>query len=91
MTSKIEELPASSCNFCGKGKGDVYKIVVANSVGICDECVALCNKVLTDEKSKSGLKQLKPKKLAFQAACNKNLTHGGVKMRSWTWRIHFGG
>lgn len=61
MTSKIEELPASSCNFCGKGKGDVYKIVVANSVGICDECVALCNKVLTDEKSKSGLKQLKPK------------------------------
>jgi len=59
MTSKIEELPASSCNFCGKGKGDVYKIVVANSVGICDECIALCNKVLTDEKSKSGLKQLK--------------------------------
>ena len=63
MTSKIEELPASSCNFCGKGKGDVYKIVVANSVGICDECVALCNKVLTDEKSKSGLKQLNQKQL----------------------------
>jgi len=61
MTTKIEQLPASSCNFCGKGKGDVYKIVVANSVGICDECISLCNKVLNDEKSKAGVRQLKPK------------------------------
>ena len=53
MTTNIEQLPASSCNFCGKGKGEVYKIVVANEVGICDECIALCNKVISDEKSKS--------------------------------------
>jgi ATP-dependent Clp protease ATP-binding subunit ClpX len=60
MTTKIEQLPTSVCNFCGKGKGEVYKIVVANDVGICDECITLCNKVLTDEKSKQGAKDLKP-------------------------------
>jgi ATP-dependent Clp protease ATP-binding subunit ClpX len=60
--TKIEELPqVHRCNFCGKEKGQVYKIIIADDVGICDECIALCNKVLNDEKSKAGLKQLKPK------------------------------
>jgi ATP-dependent Clp protease ATP-binding subunit ClpX len=63
MTEKIEEVPhiVNSCNFCGKEKSQVYKIIVADDVGICDECIALCNKVLNDEKSKSGTKNLKPK------------------------------
>lgn len=63
MTEKVEQIlnKVNKCNFCGKEKNQVYKIIVAEDVGICDECIALCNKVLNDEKSKSGAQNLKPK------------------------------
>ena len=58
----IEEMRlVSQCNFCGKTKDQVYKIIVAERVGICDECIDLCNKVLTDEKAKQGALNLKPR------------------------------
>jgi len=61
-TTSIEKMRlVSRCNFCGKTKDQVYKIIVAESVGICDECIELCNKVLTAEKAKQGVQNLKPK------------------------------
>ena len=51
----------NQCNFCGKTKDQVYKIIVAEGVGICDECIDLCSKVLTDEKAKQWSKDLEPK------------------------------
>jgi ATP-dependent Clp protease ATP-binding subunit ClpX len=39
-----------SCAFCGKGVGQVDKIVTGpSSVHICNECVSLCNEVLEEE------------------------------------------
>ena len=42
-----------SCDFCGKTKDEVEKLIVGNGVGICNECVDLCNNILTDEKVKA--------------------------------------
>ena len=55
------EINIDHCNFCGKHKKDVFKIVIANSVGICDECISLCNKVLEDQKAKQSKISLRPK------------------------------
>jgi ATP-dependent Clp protease ATP-binding subunit ClpX len=41
-----------SCSFCGKSKGDVEKLIVGGDVAICNECVDLCDSILTDEKVK---------------------------------------
>jgi ATP-dependent Clp protease ATP-binding subunit ClpX len=39
------------CNFCSKDKKDVVKLIVANNVGICDECIELCGSILNKEKN----------------------------------------
>lgn len=41
-----------SCDFCGKGKDEVEKLIVGDNIGICNECVDLCVKILVDEKVK---------------------------------------
>ena len=37
------------CSFCGKTQDDVRKLVAGPSVYICDECVELCNDILSEE------------------------------------------
>ena len=54
MTSEQIE----TCSFCGKHKDDVRKLIVGNSVAICDGCVNLCDGLLGDEVD-SELKELK--------------------------------
>ena len=45
------------CSFCGKSQEDVRKLVAGPGVYICDECVELCNDILTEELDDSmGLK-----------------------------------
>ena len=41
-----------SCDFCGKSKDDVEKMVVGQNGSICNECVSLCDKILRDQKGK---------------------------------------
>jgi len=36
------------CSFCGKPKDQVRRLVAGPGVYICDQCVALCNEVLTE-------------------------------------------
>ncbi len=43
------------CSFCGKTQDDVKKLVAGPGVYICDECVDLCNDILTEELSDKGL------------------------------------
>jgi ATP-dependent Clp protease ATP-binding subunit ClpX len=43
----IEQM--DTCNFCGKHKDTVAKLIVGNSVAICNECVDLCQTLLVDE------------------------------------------
>lgn len=37
------------CNFCGRSRSEVTKLVVANDAGICDECIDLCSTMLYKE------------------------------------------
>ena len=38
-----------SCSFCGKSQREVRKLIAGPSVYICDECVELCNDIITEE------------------------------------------
>jgi ATP-dependent Clp protease ATP-binding subunit ClpX len=38
-----------TCSFCGKHKDAVTKLIVGDTVAICNECVELCDSLLTDE------------------------------------------
>lgn len=38
------------CNFCGKGRAEVEKLIVANDAGICNECIDLCSGILDKER-----------------------------------------
>jgi ATP-dependent Clp protease ATP-binding subunit ClpX len=40
-----------NCSFCAKHKDDVKKLIVGNGVAICNECVDLCQSLLTDEET----------------------------------------
>ncbi len=38
-----------SCSFCRKSQREVRKLIAGPSVYICDECVELCNDIITEE------------------------------------------
>ena len=40
------------CDFCGKSKEDVEKLIVGENAAICNDCVDLCVDILKDEKIK---------------------------------------
>lgn len=44
--------PNHSCDFCGKSKEEVEKLIVGESSAICSDCVELCNNILNDDKVK---------------------------------------
>ena len=37
------------CSFCGKSQHEVKKFIAGPSTFICDECIDLCNDIITDE------------------------------------------
>jgi len=37
------------CSFCGKSQHEVKKLIAGPSVYVCNECVALCNDIITEE------------------------------------------
>ena len=40
------------CSFCGKSQHDVKKLIAGPAVFICDECVALCTKIIAETPEK---------------------------------------
>src|SRR3989338_2449010 len=40
------------CSFCGKSQREVKKLIAGPSVYICDECVELCNDIITEDSDK---------------------------------------
>ena len=38
-----------ACSFCGKSQKQVKKLIAGPGTYICDECVALCAEIITDE------------------------------------------
>lgn len=45
--------PKHVCDFCGKTKEEVEKLIVGEHAAICNDCVDLCVDILKDEKIKS--------------------------------------
>ena len=39
-----------NCDFCGKNKNEVQKLIVGDNSTICNECVSLCVNILEEEK-----------------------------------------
>jgi ATP-dependent Clp protease ATP-binding subunit ClpX len=48
------------CSFCGKSQEEVKKLIAGPAVYICDECVGLCNDIITEEveKEEAALRKL---------------------------------
>ncbi len=44
------------CSFCGKSQHDVKKLIAGPTVFICDECIELCNEIITEELSEQDRK-----------------------------------
>lgn len=56
------------CSFCGKEQNEVSRLIAGPAVFICDECVELCNQILSEDEENGGvsapLKSLpKPKEI----------------------------
>lgn len=55
------------CSFCGKPQNQVKKLIAGPDVYICDECIALCNEIISEEFEEEITKQeinlLKPKEI----------------------------
>lgn len=47
--SKFDEKSQLKCSFCGKSQDEVKKLIAGPGVYICDECVDLCNEIITEE------------------------------------------
>ncbi|MBS3778795.1 MAG: ATP-dependent Clp protease ATP-binding subunit ClpX [Desulfovermiculus sp.] len=50
MNQNKEKVPELCCTFCGKSQDSVQRLIAGPDVYICDECVALCNDILTQDK-----------------------------------------
>ena len=46
--SKIDETNSVCCSFCGKNQDEVYRLIAGPGVYICNECVELCEPILSD-------------------------------------------
>jgi ATP-dependent Clp protease ATP-binding subunit ClpX len=57
------------CSFCGKSQEEVGKLIAGPNVYICDECIELCNEIMTDSSedgdalAEFGAQVLKPKEI----------------------------
>ena len=46
-----------TCSFCGKRNDEVNKLIAGPDVNICDECVALCMDIVSEDRARKGGKQ----------------------------------
>ncbi len=50
MTTSRSGQSSYNCSFCGKAQGQVKRLIAGpDNVFICDECVALCGQIITEE------------------------------------------
>lgn len=59
MTESLKGHQPVFCNFCGKSRTEVKKLIVANDAGICDECIELCSNIISKEKNEELKKEKK--------------------------------
>ncbi len=51
------------CSFCGKRRREVRKLISGPRVFICDECVGLCNDIISKEEAQERPKYPRPKEI----------------------------
>lgn len=51
MPKKSYSSEQERCTFCGKVQADVKKLIAGPMVYICDECVSLCNEIISQDKN----------------------------------------
>jgi ATP-dependent Clp protease ATP-binding subunit ClpX len=61
------------CSFCGKAQNEVKKLIAGPTVYICDECVELCNDIISEEYDIEGQLEDKRKRLPKPAEIRKTL------------------
>src|SRR3989338_3230809 len=49
----IDDTAALACSFCGKSQKEVRKLIAGPTVYICDECIDLCNDIITEENARA--------------------------------------
>lgn len=47
--SKFDDKKQIQCSFCGKSQEQVKRLIAGPNVYICDECVALCQEIISEE------------------------------------------
>jgi ATP-dependent Clp protease ATP-binding subunit ClpX len=57
VTAQAESL--LHCSFCSKSQQEVRKLIAGPGVYVCDECVALCVDIISDEFEVEPLKELR--------------------------------
>ena len=45
--------PTVTCSFCGKPAERVEKMITGAGVQICSDCVAMCQRIIEEDKSRS--------------------------------------
>ena len=50
----MADTPTLSCSFCTKDKDSVAKLVAGPGVYICNECIDLCNQIISQELGPQG-------------------------------------
>jgi ATP-dependent Clp protease ATP-binding subunit ClpX len=61
------------CSFCGKAQNEVKKLIAGPTVYICDECVELCNDIISEEYDLEGQLEEKRKRLPKPTEIRKTL------------------
>ena len=61
------------CSFCGKAQNEVRKLIAGPTVYICDECVELCNDIISEEYEVEGNLEEKRRRIPKPAEINKTL------------------
>ena len=56
MDKKSSDPEILKCSFCNKDQNDVQKLIAGPTVFICDECVEVCNDIISDD-NKSAAKE----------------------------------
>ena len=63
MVKKQADSEILRCSFCNKDQNDVRKLIAGPTVFICDECVEVCNDIISDDnrlESRPGVKSSLP-------------------------------
>ena len=66
-------MAGSNCSFCGKNQKEVSKLISGPQVYICNECIDLCNEILTEENKKEAFTESKKLKVAAPAEIKASL------------------